>query len=127
MELITPEELAKQLDGRDYDDKMTKYVIKLARDSGLVIVSAIGDDVIQFSGFIKDEVDCFRGGNIYMDKDGTYTKQSSDNSRKIIQVLWEQHRLYIWKFITKIPHNTYSIKRDGKNFCLGMVFSMKDI
>lgn len=127
MELITPEILAKELDNRVYDDKLTKYVIKLAKDNNLVIVSAIGDDVIQFSGFIKDEVDCFRGGNIYLDKDGVYTKQSIENSRKIIQVLWEKQRLYTWKFITKIPHQTFSIKKDGKNFCLGIVFKMNNI
>lgn len=127
MEITTTEALAKLLDGHNLEEGMTKFVLKIARENKLVIVSAIGDDVVVFNGAFSDEVDCFRGGKIFMDKDGTYTKQSLDRTRKEINVFWEKNRTYLWKFLTLIPHHKYSIKREGRNFCEGIIFSMNDI
>ncbi len=68
MSKVTAEELAKQLNGFDVDDSFTKSVINSAKYSNLVIVSAIGDDTIIFSGSLKDEFDLFHFGQIVMVK-----------------------------------------------------------
>jgi len=128
---ITAEELAKELNGFDVADRFTKGVINLAKNSNLVIVSAIGDDTIIFSGSLKDEFDLLHGGQIFMAKEGDeyvpYTKQDINKSRKVIEVFWDKHSLFKWKFLTLIKHVQYDLKKDGRSFCKGIVFSLNDV
>lgn len=128
---ITADELAKQLNGFDVNDSFTKAVINLAKNSNLVIVSAIGDDTIIFSGSLKDEFDLLHGGQIFMAKEYNecipYTKQSKDKTRKVIEVFWDKHAVFKWKFLTLIKHSTYDIKKDGRSFCKGIIFNLNDI
>jgi len=80
---------------------------------------------------LTDEFELFKGGNIFMAKEGNeylgYLKQSSDCSRKKIEVFWNKNGLFKWKFLTLIKHFTYDLKRDGRSFCKGIVFSLDDI
>jgi len=128
---ITADELAKQLNGFDVNDSFTKAVINLAKNSNLVIVSAIGDDTIIFSGSLKDEFDLLHGGQIFMAKEDNeyvpYTKQNKDKTRKVIEVFWDKHAVFKWKFLTLIKHSTYDIKKDGRSFCKGIIFNLNDI
>jgi len=128
---VTAEELANQLNGFDVSDNFTKSVINIAKNSNLVIVSAIGDDTIIFSGSLKDEFDLLHGGQIFMAKEGDeyipYTKQSQDKTRKVIEVFWDRHAVFKWKFLTKIKHVTYDIKKEGRSFCKGIIFNLDDI
>ncbi len=128
---VTAEELANQLNGFDVSDNFTKSVINIAKNSNLVIVSAIGDDTIIFSGSLKDEFDLLHGGQIFMAKEGNeyipYTKQSQDKTRKLIEVFWDRHAVFKWKFLTKIKHVTYDIKKEGRSFCKGIIFNLDDI
>jgi hypothetical protein len=131
MSKVTAEELAKELNGFDVNDSFTKSVINTAKYSNLVIVSAIGDDTIIFSGSLKDEFDLLHGGQIFMAKEGDeyvpYTKQCPNKSRKVIEVFWDKHSLFKWKFLTLIKHVTYDLKKDGKSFCKGIIFSLNDV
>lgn len=128
METITSAELAAKLDGHNTEDKFTRYVIKLAKDSDLVIVSCVGNDTVVFNGAMTEDFDLFRGGKIFMDKDGlAYTKQCVNKRRKPIEAFWEEYKLYTWKFLTLIPHEKYVIKKNSKNWCQGIIFSMNDV
>lgn len=131
MSKVTAEELAKELNGFDVNDSFTKSVINTAKYSNLVIVSAIGDDTIIFSGSLKDEFDLLHGGQIFMAKEGgeyiPYKKQSQDKSRKVIEVFWDKHSLFKWKFLTLIKHVTYDLRKDGRSFCKGIIFSLNDV
>ena len=128
---ITAEELAKELNGFDVNDSFTKRVINTAKYNNLVIVSAIGDDTIIFSGSLKDEFDLLHGGQIFMAKEGDeyvpYTKQDANKSRKVIEVFWDKHSLFKWKFLTRIKHVTYDLRKDGKSFCKGIIFNLNDV
>lgn len=125
MQVITYEELAKLINGHNQEDKLTKYVMKIARDNNLVIVSAIGDDTISFDGAFHDEADLFRGGDVYIAEDGVYTKPKE--GRVKINVFWEDKGLCVWKFLTVIPHSKFIVNRNGKKWCEGIVFDLKKI
>lgn len=131
MHKITAEELALSLNCHNLEEGFTKYIINLARNSNLVIVSAIGDDTIVFSGALKDEFDLLHGGQIFLDKEDnectSYTRQNVDKTRKKIEVLWDKHSYCKWKFITLIKHSTYNLNRGGKGFCKGFIFSTDSI
>lgn len=133
---VTAEELAKQLNGFDISDNFTKGVINIAKNSNLVIVSAIGDDTIIFSGSLKDEFDLLHGGQIFMSKEKgiggsdefiPYLKQSVKKDRKLIEVFWNKNGLFKWKFLTLIKHSTYDLKSNGRSFCKGIIFNLNDI
>lgn len=122
MQVVTYEELAKLIDGHDYEDKLTKYVMKIARDNRLIIVSATGDDTINFDGAFHDEIDLFRGGDVFLTDEGIFTKHKPGRSK--INVFWENKGLCVWKFLTLIPHSKFTINRNGKKWCEGIVFSL---
>lgn len=142
MQIITSEGLAKSLDNFNAEDRFTRSVIKLAKDNNLIIVSAIGNDTITFNGALTDEFELFKGGDIFMAKEVfvptieghkeiieyvPYLKQSEKKDRIRINVFWEKNRLYTWKFLTIIPHAKFTIKKDNKYFCQGIIFSLNDI
>lgn len=128
---ITHVELAALIGTFDYEDKFTQNVIKTATLNGLVIVTAIGDDVIKFQGSIKDEADCLHGGDVFLAREGeeviVFKKQCPDKTRIKIQGVWEKYRTYTWKFRTLLPHSKFTLNRNGKKWCEGIVFSVKDI
>lgn len=142
----TSEELAKSLHPWNFEDSFTKHVCRTAKENNLIIVSAIGNDTITFTGALTDEFYLVKGGNIFMAKetvpaiyeDGRilhkeyveyvpYKKQGVNNDRKKIEIFWEEYKLFTWKFLTLIPHHTFEIKKNNKNFCKGIVFSLNDI
>lgn len=125
MQRTTYEDLAKLITGHNYDDSFTKYVMKIARENNLVIVSAVGDDTVQFDGTFHDEIDLFRGGNVYVTSEGIFTKPK--DGRVKINVFWEDKGLCVWKFITTIPHSKFNINRNGKKWCEGIVFSLSNL
>jgi hypothetical protein len=125
MQTTTYEELAKLINGHNYEDSFTKYVMKIARDNSLVIVSAIGDDTIQFDGAFHDEIDLFRGGDVYVTEEGIFTKPKEGRIK--INVFWEDRGLCVWKFLTIIPHYKFIINKDSRRWCEGIVFCLKDL
>lgn len=128
---MTHSELAALIGTHDYKDKFTPYVTNLAMKNGLVIVTAIGDDVVKFHGAIRDEADCMRGGNMFLQKEGLETlvfkKQNDANTRLRLQAIWEKHRIYLWKFRLSIPHSKFTVMRDDKKWCEAIIFSTKEL
>lgn len=131
MAKLTTEELSLLINGSKSEDRFTKYVIKMAKDNNLVIVYTIGDDTVMFCGAVTDEFDMLHGGKIFLAiEDGEcipYTKNNASKTRKVIEVFWENHSFYKWKFLTLIKHSCYDLKKDNKNFCKGIVFSLDSI
>lgn len=131
MQKVTAEELALSLNGHNLEEGFTKYIINLAKNSNLVIVSAIGDDTIVFSGALKDEFDLLHGGQIFLGKEDneciSYTRQDVNKTRKKIEVFWDKHSSIKWKFLTLINHSKYDLKKSNKSFCKGFIFSLDNI
>ncbi len=129
---VTHSELAQIIKNNgdcNYEDSFTKGLLKIARDSRLVILTTIGDDVLSFQGFFKDEADGYKGCDLYLRmEDGecfVYTKKKE--GCKKISAFWEEYRVYKWRFLTLIPHSKFVVKRNGKNFSESIIFSVDDI
>ena len=125
MSISTYQELAMLINGHNHDDSFTKYVMKIARENSLVIVSAIGDDTIQFDGAFHDEIDLFRGGAVYVTEEGIFTKPKEGRFK--IDVFWEDKGLCVWKFLTTIPNTKFNINKSKKKWCEGIVFCLNDL
>jgi hypothetical protein len=136
--IMTKEELALKLNGREYGNEI-KYIEEKRRaiSEGLVMVFGGSDDLMKFEGAINDEIDCFNGGTAYFDEKGLLKNGCSDEdcpyflekkeTAKTIEAVWHDEKEVSWTYETKIPHATFEIMRDGEVYCIGIVFSINDL
>ena len=134
---MNKEQLAAQLDGREYGKEITKEEEAQAKAAGLVVVFGYSDDNMELRGAIYDELGCYNGGTAYLDKHGLiqsdcdqgedcpYFKRAQA-SAVTINAEWGKNG-YSWTYKTDIPHATFEIVEDGEKFCRGIVFSLADM
>lgn len=134
--MITKEQLAERLNGREYTKEITKNEQKEAAESGLVVVFGASDDLIEFRGAIDDEQGACGGGAFSINNAGElfdedhedcckYKAKARESAHKITAI-WASED-YSWIYETKIPHSTFEIMEDGQKYCRGIVFSLQDI
>lgn len=137
---MTAKELANLLNGREYGKEITKEEIKIAEESGLVIVFGASDDLMEFLGAICDEVGCYSGEVIHLDENGVYPKFIESDvcencdffkaelaKKKSITATWCGGDGYLWTYCTDIPHETFDILEDGEKYCWGIVLNIEDL
>lgn len=138
---MTAKELAEMLSGRKYGMEITSEEARAAKDVGLVVVYGYSDDNVEFSGAIDDEVGAYEDTTIYITKDGLLEEpacndaenctcpyfEAAKNAAKTITAIWRDGERPSRVFSTDIPHETFTIMEDGEPWCIGIVFSMKDL
>ena len=134
-------ELAAKLNGREYCREITDEECEQAKEAGLVVVFGASDDLIEFRGAIRDEGDCYDGGEILFDSKGVLPSWgvASDSEEsaeayferkpkaRMIKALFAKEGSYTWTYCTVIPHETFEIVEDGEPYCRGIVFNIGDI
>lgn len=136
--MITKEELAKRLDGREYMEEITDSEVKIAEDNGLVVVFGASDDLVEFRGAIRDEVNAYDGREIFLTP--TRILENHDDCEcpycgyeelrkhaRMVRALWDADKKHSWIYETEIPHATFEIVEDGEPFCRGIVFEFKEL
>lgn len=139
---MTLAELARALNGIEYSATIHMRgsdLMNQAKASGLVVVYGASDDLMEFDGAFHDEIDCYNGGEAYVDAAGLLPDRESieDDSElqnyfirkpgaKMIEALWDQEG-YSWIYKTDIPHKTFDILEDGEKYCRGIVFALADL
>lgn len=126
-------EFAEKISGRvNHYPMFTNGELLTAKDNGFVIVYGASDDLMEFEGAIRDEGDCFEGGNVYFDRNGV--SQDGTERANCIKALWcddsardENGVMFAWAYETDIPHETFTIYEDGEPYCRGIVFSIDDV
>lgn len=135
---MTSKELAAQLDGKQYDNEITKEQEALAADNGLVVVFGYSDDVVILCGAIDDEVGAYDGTTFHVTRDGVLITPDCDcdeceyfkiakRAASEIKAVWNDTGSPCWTFKTDIPHETFQVYEDGELFCVGIVFSLYDL
>lgn len=129
----------------------TQNQINYAEEHGLVIVYGASDDLMEFSGAIHEEGNCFNGGDVYFTKKGTIIDAEElqeiqeqleemdfeidlfKNLNKITAV-WDEDVITdkvkvrtSWQYKTDIPHQTFDMFEDDEMYCRGIVFSITDL
>lgn len=125
---MTQKELESNLDGIEYGNLVNfnsdaKEIFERAKENNLVVVFGASDDLMEFRGAIDDESDCYNGGFTYLDKNGI-TEDSFRPDR--IDAIWCKNDV-AWTYETEIPHETFKVMEDGEVYCIGIVFSIKDL
>lgn len=127
------EEIAGILDGMEYNEEISEQDLQYAKENGAVIIFSASDDLMELRGAIEDEISCYGGGRVYIDKNGLI-KNKCDNEdcpyfgekllhAKVINAIWDSDG-YSWIYATDIPHITFEILEEGRKYCRGIVFSM---
>ncbi len=124
--------IAEMLNGREYGKEMKEIDLSELEKKRIVVAFGYSDDNIEFRGAINDEVGCYNGGTILLDKDGLITNNCSDEycpyyiekkekaHHKII-ANWDRNG-YSWYYESNIPNVSFDILEDGKKYCRGLVF-----
>jgi hypothetical protein len=138
-------ELAALLNGNEYGEEISRELEALAKEAGLVVVFGASDDLVEFKGALSEEIGASAGGTVTVDQFGLTVDwddiEDEDRSDidfmrdwfkregigQTIEALWDKEEPYSWTFETDIPHETFEIMEDGKPFCRGIVFALKDI
>lgn len=142
--MITKEDLAKLLNGKDYREEIAPELLLQAKENGLVIVYGHSDDLMEIEGAISDEGGCYDGGEFRIDRDGIVPdremmEEDEDDDEamdawlqrkkaaKKIEAVWGAKNQPAWTYKTKIPHATFNVMEDGEVQCRGLVFNITDL
>ena len=140
---MTLKEFAVMLNERQYSGfPWTDEELRIAEANHFVIVSGYSDDLVEIRGAINATVHCFKGGKIFLLKDGsTITEEefhSLNDKEKVIQFKakwWEEKDEYEdffeWTYDVPFPHEKIKLYckdyyKGGSLFCVGFVFELQE-
>ena len=130
---MNPKEIAEMLDGIDYGELINergkvKEIFDLAKESNLMIVHSASDDLMEVRGIFEDEIDCWDGGDVYVDEFGVYDYDVTRAKENLITVVWDdEERGASWTYKTDISHEEFKVYDEGVLYCIGIVFSLDDL
>lgn len=144
--MLTKEELAARLNGREYGSEITKAEEVEAKEAGLVVVFGYSDDNVELRGVINDEIGAYEGVTFRVDSKGilqaweefkdnaeteaefqNYFSRKASGSKEIKAVWCPPGTGMSWAYETEIPHATFDVMEDGEVYCRGIVFAISDI
>jgi hypothetical protein len=108
MAIVTKEELAGRLDGREYRDEVTKQDCIDARESGLLIVFGASDDLMEVRGVVDDEYGAYNGGTHLV-------------AGAMITAEWSPDDDLTFRMTADQPYAAFTIGEDGAPYCRGAV------
>jgi len=136
---MTRDQLAYQLNGREYGDEITPDETAQAAKDGLLVVYGYSDDNTEFAGLFRDEAPCYGGCDIFVHREGMLEDHDAaecnckfcgyaEMAKKCakIEAVWDSDG-YSWTYKTDLPHAEFDILEDGEKFCRGMVIDAKDL
>lgn len=132
------EQLAAQLNGREYGNEITTEEENIAHLNELVVVFGYSDDCTEFRGIMYEELGAgeieFTKGCVFKseDDDEVLEKYGNPVTFNTIEAIWNprdsQGNIYAsWAYKTEIPHVTFDIIEEGELYCRGIVFSINDL
>lgn len=130
--MITRDEAAAKLNGREYGREGDQTLWDELKESGLVAIFGYSDDGAEWRGAIYEET--FSEEIRVTNKGIPESKCSCDDcpyfetlvkGAAIIRPIWERDDIS-WQFETSIPHATFDIMEDGDIYCRGIVFKLAD-
>lgn len=135
---LSKELLAGLLTGREYGSEMAKEEGQQAKAAGLIVIYGASDDLMEFRGFVCDEIGA--PTDALIDAKGLLPNRDSiddDASLKdffareplahSIEALWCAEEGYSWTYRTDVPHATFEIVEDGEPYCRGIVIDVADL
>lgn len=141
--MLTKEELAARLTGREYMLEITDELEAEAKAAGLLVVYGYSDDSVELRGAWHDEISMYDGGDFDIDRDGIVHEVDDESlldhgaewvaemverrkRARTISALWCESE-WPWMYRTDIPHATFEIYDEGEKYCRGIVIALADL
>jgi len=135
---MTPDELARLLDGREMGHEITGDEGQAAKVAGLVVVFGYSDDNVEFRGAIEGEVSAYGGKRIPITAEGLVLNRCEDvdcpyfgaavkSAARLVAKWSDAENEPGWSFAVRWPHATFRVMEDGEEFCRGVVFRLADV
>jgi len=129
---MTKEELVKELDGIEYEELANEIedASERAKAAGLVVAWGALDNLLEFTGAIREEVYACFGTATLLNSSGLVINRCDDAQCPYfgdieytftIEAVWQDSSPN-WTLKTDIPHATFDIMCDGEVFSRGIVF-----
>lgn len=138
--------LAERLNGCEYDRELNQDERGQALASGLLVVRGRSDDICCLSGVVEDEVYCYDGGTVQVDRHGILQPWGSliedgPTEREVaeylarkeagvvtIDILWnDEYPLWTYELSGAVEFAMFDIMSDEEPervYCRGMVVQM---
>jgi hypothetical protein len=136
----TPESLASYLERIPYPVRLGKELVDAARNDGLVIVYGASDDLMEFEGAIRAEVDSYNGCTVLIDQDGLVPiREQAEAEGELegwflrkrramtLEAVWNPGQGLSWAYRTDIPHAEFRVVEGDEIYCRGIVFALADL
>lgn len=132
------DELAKILNGRQYNQEVTSEEAMQAFDSGLVIVFG-RDNLVVFRGTITGAVECSTNTVVKLNSKGIidypknfescsqceyFEKRTKDSIQ--LTAVWN-HNEFSWSYRIPVEHSEFIIYEGGIPYCKGIIFKLSDL
>ena len=138
---MTKQELAAQLDGREYPFELTPEEKKQAKADSLVVICGASDDLAEFAGAIDDELGAPDEFLIY---EGILLPEVTADDEEALQkhcvldvvnkrrneATWVEVKMDDedgWEVTSKAPHAKFNIMEDGQVVCKAIVIDLKEL
>lgn len=142
MSILTAEQFARLLDGREYTEEMSEDDNAIAAESRLFVFFGYSDDNLELRGIIYDEIGAYEGIEVCIAKTlhtpywgiineemkaivGNFVKNLKNF---IVKIDWCPEYLDCsWLITTDVPSFPFDIMEDGDLFCRGIVIAESDV
>lgn len=137
---MSKELFAMLLNGRQYGSEIAPDEEAAAKSAGLLVIYGASDDLMEFRGAARDELDAYEGRTALIDAAGVLPDRDQvegDDELKAlfarqpgaraVEALWAKEEDFSWTFKTDVPHATFVIMDDEEQYCRGIVINMADL
>ena len=135
---MTKEQLATQLNGREYGDEITDEECAAAKAAGLVVIFGYSDDYVELRGAIKEEIGMWDGGKLYLHRGGVLDDPDAVDCDRCLKRLKEEQKKcaevvcgwsvndYSWFISPPAAVNAavFDILEGKEKFCRGIVVEL---
>jgi hypothetical protein len=137
--MLTVEEVAASLDGREYKDEVRRGEQLAWRNAGIVVAYGASDDLLELNGAIEDEFGAWNGTTVFLCADGAEDESNISVDPRGLPMLTAEwcpsgvEGSPAWVVSIKSPDDTtirsapFKIYEDGELFGIGVVFRVSDL
>jgi hypothetical protein len=136
--MMTKEELAAKLNGREYGNVLMQGEARAAGQAGLIIIMGQSDDITSFDGALDDEAGAYYGaehlilpGPFLLNEGDDFDADAARQRGWVpppadlgvrVSAQWCPHEFPgSWLITTDAPHACFDIMEDGELYCRGIV------
>lgn len=131
---MTPAELARTINGRQYLYELTAQERGLASAFQLVVVCGRSTDLVLFDGVWDLLLPCPGGDIFIVSAQRAQSARSADAERcrttvgggRFLRTLRE-HQGYTWAYRTRIPHSQFDVLIGDAKYCRGVIFTLENL